>query len=276
MTIVHFYLLFSAVAVLISDKFWPVFRQSYSWWLVPVLILAIFIALVILQFVVFVTMILTTNMKKAPGKGERFFRFLIKHSLPIIFGLAKVKIKAEGLENVQGDEVKLFVCNHQYDFDPAIIYYCFPDANISFIGKKDIITEKTFFAKAMHRLCCLFIDRENDREAAKTVISAIKSLKDGKNSIGLFPEGYCSKDDELLPLRNGSLKIATKSKVPVVVCTIDNTKAILKQMFRKTTEVSFKVMDVIPPETYENMTTSDLGEIITAKFKEGLSEIRNK
>ena len=275
MTIVHFYLLFSAVAVLVLDVFYPIFKESYSWWVVPVLIFVIFITLAILQLLSLLIMILTANLKKEPGKGEKFFRFLVKHSLPIIIGVAKVKIHTKGLEKVQGDDVKLFVCNHQHNFDPAIVYACFPDAKISFIGKKEIIEEKPFFAKAMQRLGGLFLDRDNDREAAKTIVKAIKYLKDGHNSIGLFPEGHRSADDELQPIRNGSLKIATKAKVPVVVCVIDKTKIISKRIFRRTSEIDFRVVDVIYPETFENMTTSELGEIVTSKFREGLDEIRN-
>lgn len=275
MTILKIYLVVSAALVLIANNFWHIFREDYSWWLVPVLILAIFLCLLVLQFIVFGLMIITTNTKKEPGRDENFFRFLIKHSLPIIVGLAKVKIKAQGLEKMPEDKKVLLVCNHQHDFDPAVIINCFPDATLSFIGKKDIKDEMPFIAKAMHRFSCLFIDRENDREAAKTIITAIKYLKDDRCSIALFPEGYCSKDDNLLPFRNGSLKIAIKAKVPVAVCVINNTKQIPKQIFRKITEVDFRLLDVIYPEVYENMNTAELGDLIYEKMQTALNEIRN-
>lgn len=274
MLILKIYLVISAALVLVANNFWYIFREDYSWWLVPVLILGVFLSLVILQFIVLVVMVLTTDLKKVPGKGEKFFRFLVKHSLPIVVGLAKVKVHAEGVEKMPENRNVLLVCNHQYDFDPAIIINLFPEARLSFIGKKDILTEKKFFAKAMHRLSCLFIDRENDREAAKTIINAIKHLKDDRGSIGLFPEGYCSKDDNLLPFRNGSLKIALKAKVPVVVCVINNTKRIPKMMFRKTTEVDFRLLEVIEPEVYENMTTAELGDLIHEKIQVALDDIR--
>lgn len=272
--LLRIYLIIAAASILVADKLWYILRQSYSWWLVPLLIIAIFVGLVLVQFIVFAIMILTTNLKGKAGKGEKFFRFLVKQSLPTIVALAKVIIRSQGLEKVPEDGRMLLVCNHQYDFDPAIIYYCLPDAELSFIGKKEILTEKKFFAKAMMRLSCLFIDRENDREAAKTIINAIKAIKEDRNSIALFPEGYCSKDDELLPLRNGSLKIALKTQVPVVVCVINNTKKIVPNMFRKTTVVDFRVVDVINPEQYENMTTADLGEVIYDKMQTALNEIR--
>lgn len=275
MTACKLYLIVSAVLVLISDSFFPVFRTSYSLWLVPILFVGFFLALVIIQLIVLGLMIICTNIKK-PTKGENFFRLFVKHSLPIIVFLARVKIRFEGIEKLPDDKNILFVCNHQFDFDPVIILSAFPDSKISFIGKKDIIDEMKLATKIMHRLSCLFIDRENDREAAKTIISAIKMLKNSDNSIGLFPEGYCSKTGELLPIRNGSLKIALKSKVPIAVCTLNNTRQIPKNMFRRKTVVDFRLVDVIMPETYEDMTTSELGQIIYNEMSASLEEIKNE
>ena len=43
MTACQFYFVLSAVLVLISDNFFPVFKEEYSVWLVPLLFVAIFI-----------------------------------------------------------------------------------------------------------------------------------------------------------------------------------------------------------------------------------------
>lgn len=276
MTILHFYLIFSAVTVLLSNNFFPVFREDYSWWLVPVLFLAIFIGLILIQLLLLLFSILTSSLKKPPSKaGEKFFRFLLKHSLPIIMFVAKIKVNHKGTEKMPEDGRVFLVCNHQQDLDPAIILSCFLNRDLSFIGKKDIIEEMPFIAKAMHRFSCLFIDRDNDREGAKTIVKAIKQIKEDRCSIALFPEGYCSKDDQLQPLRNGSLKIALKTKVPVVVCVIDKTKLLPKNVLRRKTTIDFRVVDVIYPETYENMNTLELGNLIYSKMDEGLKEIRN-
>ncbi len=272
MTLIQFDIIISAVGVLVSNFFFPVFRQSYSWWLVPVLLVGIFVCLFILEAAIFLSIVATTNLDKPP-KNERFFRFWVKYVMPIIVAAVGAKITVEGSEKIPESNV-LFVCNHQHNIDPAIFYNYFSEKNISFIGKKEILTNMRFVAKAMHRLNCLFIDRENDREAAKTVISAIKLLKDGKHSIGLFPEGYSSKTCELLPFRNGSFKIATKSKVPIVVCVLNGTREVLKTLFLKRTPVTFKVLDVINPSVYENMSTAELGDMIHEKMEIALKEIR--
>ena len=150
----------------------------------------------------------------------------------------------------------------------------FPDSEIGFIGKKEIYETRPIVKRAMHRLYSLPIDRENDREAAKTIINAIKLIKDDKASIALFPEGYVSKSCELLPFRNGSLKIATKANVPIVVCAINNTRELPKRIFRRPSTVEFRFLDVIYPEQFEGMNTQQIGEIIHSQMEAALSDMR--
>lgn len=273
MNAVKLYLILSAVVLLIADRFSGLFRQSNAWWLVPLLYIGIFIAFILLQLLVFVFTILFTDMKKEP-KAENFFRFIVRHTLPILIFLARVRIGTEGCDKIPEDKNMLFVCNHQHDFDPVIIFSAFPMKKISFIGKKDILEEMPFVSKAMHLLSCLFIDRENNREAAKTVIHAINYLKEGDRSIGLFPEGYTSKTGDLQPLRNGSLKIALKSKVKIAVCVVDNMRAIPKNIGRRKTVIKFRLVDVITPHVYENMTTAELGNLIHSKMETALADMR--
>lgn len=275
MTACQFYFVLSAVLVLISGNFFPVFKEEYSVWLVPLLFVGLFVALLVLQLLCLVLMVLSHKAEKKPSRlKERLFRFLLKHSLPIIVFFTGTKINMEGTEKLPCDKRFFLVCNHQHDFDPAVILSAFPDSKISFIGKKEILTEMKFIAKAMSLLSCLFIDREHDREAAKTIVSAIKYIKSDERSIALFPEGYTSKTDELLPFRNGSLKVAVKSESPIAVCVLNNTKSITKNMFRRKTVVEFKLLDVIYPESYEGMSTAELGDLIHNKMSLVLEAMR--
>lgn len=271
--IYYVYIIISAALIPILNNFFPIMQESYSWWLMPLLLIGLFLAFVILQLLILVIMVQFTNRQKPP-KNTAFFRFLLKNSLPLIIKVAKVKINAKGIEKFPEDTRVMLVCNHQHDFDPAVILSVFPEAKLGFIGKKEIYTLFPFISKAMHRINSLLIDRENDREAAKTIINAIKLIKDDKASIALFPEGYVSKSCELLPFRNGSLKIATKAKVPIVVCAINNTRALPKNIFRRKTTVEFRLLDIIYPEQFEGMNTVAIGDIIHNKMEEALTDMR--
>ena len=273
---IYVYIVVSAALVPILNNFFDILRQPYSWWLTPLLVIAFVLGFILIQMAVFGATIQFTNLSKSPDKGAKFFRFMVKHSLPIIVKLARVKINTTLKKELPEDTRLLLVCNHQHDFDPVIIYSVFPDAELAFIGKKEIYQTMPFVAKAMHRMHCLPIDRENDREAAKTIVQAIKYIKEDKVSIALFPEGYCSKNCELLPLRNGSLKIAMKANVPIAVCVINNTQEIPKNMFRRKTEVDFRLIDIITPEQFADMNTVELGGVIYEKMNTELKEMRDK
>lgn len=270
----YIYIITSAALVPILDNFFMIFHQSYSWWLAPVLFLSFFMGFIIIQLAVFVLMIQFTDLNKSPDKSVKLFRFLLKHSLPIIITLARIEINASGIEKLPLDTRMLFVCNHQHDFDPAVILSVFPNSDIGFIGKKEIYTTMPFIAKAMHRMYSLPIDRENDREAAKTIIKAINIIKDDKASIALFPEGYTSPSCELLPFRNGSLKVALKAQVPIAVCVINNTREIPKNICRRKTKIDFCLLDVIYPEQFKDMNTSQLGDNIHKQMLSTLNQLR--
>ena len=263
------------IIVFLLNHFFDLFKQSYSWWLTPVLLLGITFFFVIVQILTLLLMIQFTDRSKSYEKSYSFFHFLLGASLPIIVFFARVKIKAENTDKLPEDSRFLLVCNHQHDFDPVIILNSFLNSQIGFIGKKEIFTEMVFISKAMHRLHSLFIDRENDREAAKTIIQAIKLIKEDKCSVALFPEGRTSPDDTLLPFRNGSLKIALKAQVPIVICAINNTKILGKSVFRKKSTVQFKLVDVLPYESFKDMNTTQLGDLIHEKMGNALDELKN-
>lgn len=273
-----FYLITAGALLPILNNFLPIFEKSYSWWLAPLLYVCFFFGLVLLQIGLVFLAFALGNPNSPSEKSAKFYHFIVKYTLPLIIWLTKVKINLTGMDpdEVPKDRKMLFVCNHQHDFDPAVIYSVFPDNEIGFIGKKDILTKMPFIGKIIRLLNGLFIDRENDREAAKTIIEAIRILKSDKASIGIFPEGYTSKQCELLPFRNGSFKIALKAKVPIVVCVINNTREIPKRMFRFTTKVDFRIVDVIYPEAFEDMNTTELGDMVHQKMETAFNEIRNK
>lgn len=273
--IFYVYLILSAVLIPLLDNFFEILRQSYSLWLVPLLFVAFFLGFLLLHALVTVSVIAATNVKKPP-RGTAAFRLLANLTIPLLLKLTRVSVNATGTDAVPDKARMLFVCNHQHDLDPVMLMSVFPNADLGFIGKKDIYTEMPFIAKAMHRLNCLPIDRENDRAAAKTIIEAARMLKSGKASVGLFPEGYTSKSCELLPFRNGSFKIGYRAEAPIVVCVINNTRAVPKRLFIHRTEVRVHVAEVIPFELYKDMTTSELGDRIHAVMNTELEKLKNE
>lgn len=265
------YALAAAVITLLLDIPFDIFRQPNSFWLVPLILLGTFAALIILHIALLALSILFVNLNKPP-RDTNFFRALVKGFFQFALPLLRIKVHTTGLEKIPDDEPFLLVCNHIHDLDPAVIYYAVPDARLAFIAKKEVRQNLPFIYKALHKLSGLSIDRENNREAAKTIINATHLIKNKTNSVAVFPEGYVSKSGELLPIRNGSLKIATKAQCEIVVCTIWGTKSIPKNLFRRKTDIYFDVLDVI--DTEGNPHTAELGEEIHTLMENSIEKYK--
>ena len=111
----------------------------------------------------------------------------------------------------------------------------------------------------MHKILCQLINRENDREALKTILRCIQILKEDKASIAVFPEGGIKAEKKLTHFRSGVFKIAQKANVPIVVCTLKNTKDVVRNIKHlKPSSVEMKVLEVIPAEELKGVTTVDV------------------
>lgn len=97
------------------------------------------------------------------------------------------------MEKLPKNERFLLVCNHRSKFDPILTWYVLRDYNLAFISKPE----------NFRRCCFMAIDRENPRNALKTIHQAAELIKQNEVSVAVYPEGTRSKTCELLPFHNG-------------------------------------------------------------------------
>lgn len=221
-----------------------------------------FLVLAVLAFVLFYVMCNVIDPKKPQEKDSRFYRNLIHLYLDAVISVARVKIKTRGMEQTPESGRFLLVSNHRDNIDPAFLLTCFRKKQLAFISKREV---QGYFlvGKLMHKILCQPINRENDREALKTILKCIQILQEDKASVAVFPEGYIHDDRKLHHFRPGVFKIATKTKVPIVVCTLRGThEALPLAMKLKSSQVEVRLLKVIYPEKYENLTTVELSERI--------------
>lgn len=126
-------------------------------------------------------------------------------------------IKVKGQENIP-DEPCVFIGNHTSILDIPIIV-SLVDRQVGFISKKEVL-KTPVLGYWLPRGKCIALDRKNPRDAVRVINEGVINLKDGY-SMMIFPEGTRSLDGKPLPFKKGSLKLAIKSKVPIVPVTID-------------------------------------------------------
>ena len=175
--------------------------------------------LVVLAVVIFlITMIPALFILWIIGKFNKRAKDIISlRMVQVIFRIALffagTKITVIGKERIPQDEPVLYVTYIQCK-------NC-----TGYISKKEI--EKVpLLVNWMRNLHCLFLDREDTKQALKMVLDGIALMKQGV-SMCIFPEGTRGHvEGEIGEFKGGAFKMAEKTGCAIVPITISNTAAI--------------------------------------------------
>ncbi len=244
---------------------------TYNWlWLLPLGFVGCFLGLLLVMFAVLMVMCRLVDMEKPQKKDSPLYRWMAQSIAKLAEWVLLMHVHTRGLEQTPKEGRFLLVCNHINDLDPVMLLSRFSRSQLAFISKRENAT-MFVVGKMMHKMMCQLINRENDREALRTIITCIDMLKKDMVSVAVFPEGYTSMDGLLHPFRSGVFKIAQKANVPIVVCTLQNTNKVFHNAKRlKSTHVHLHLLKVLQPADYENMTTVELGNYVHAMMAEDL------
>lgn len=157
---------------------------------------------------------------------------IVQWGLKCVAFISGVKLTVIGEENVPRDEPVLYIGNHRSFFDVVVTYARCPGLT-GYIAK-DGVNKVPIFRIWMKRLHCIFLKRDDMKEGLKVILKAIEYVKSGI-SICIFPEGTRNKDKNnptsLLPFKEGSFKIASKTGCKIVPMALIGTADILENHF---------------------------------------------
>jgi len=167
--------------------------------------------------------ILTILVSPFDRKGK------VTHYLSKIFGgvilfIAGVKVITEGIELLDKNENYIFISNHASYFDIPILMKAIPN-NVRFIYK-DTLTKIPVLGWGMYLGGYIPINRDNVREAMKSLKTAAKKIEKGI-SVVIFPEGTRSEDGKPGEFKRGMFVLADEAKVSLVPVTITGSDKIL-------------------------------------------------
>ena len=183
---------------------------------------------IIISFIV--TSFFRINVKILTSKGDIKRRDEYIHKVVSIWSkfvmtISGAKVNVIGLENLPKDQTVLFISNHQSNFDIPLLLSSI-DIPKGFIAKKEL-ERWPFISTWMKYINCIFMDRDNLRKSAESIVEGINLLKSGYSMV-IFPEGTRSKGKPVDEFKGGSFKLATKSKCPIVPLTINGTYKLLE------------------------------------------------
>ena len=191
----------------------------------------ILVALLVVGFLIFsIPLLLWENHvgKQDPEKQQAHSLKIVQAMFRLILRISGVQVTVRGQERIPEGPV-LYVGNHQSYFDILVGYTTVPTL-LGFVAKKEM--ERYIFLRDwMRNVNCLFLDRTDIKAGMKTILDGIQKIKAGI-SVWIFPEGTRNTNGdvtELLPFKEGSLKIAEKAGCPIVPVAITGTSEVFEK-----------------------------------------------
>lgn len=181
-----------------------------------------------------------------------------------------VTIKTTGAENVPKENGFMFFPNHQGMYDILAIMDVAP-CIFSVVAKKELANIQ-FLKQVFACIKAKMLDRENVRNAMKTIQEVTEEVKVGRNYL-IFAEGTRSKNgNQVGEFKGGSFKAATKAKCPIVpVALIDSFKPFdTNSLDEVVVQVHF--LEPLYYEDYKDMKTTEIAALVQEKIQNKINE----
>ncbi len=142
-----------------------------------------------------------------------------------ILFITGIKLKVEGLENIDPKATYVFVSNHASQFDITALQYGVPN-RLAMIYKKEL-SKIPLFGWQLAAGPYVSIDRKNAESALKSIQKAKQVMKEKNVSILVFAEGTRSPDGQVQEFKRGAFRLASSVGYPIVPITIIGSSRIM-------------------------------------------------
>ena len=160
----------------------------------------------------FFTILITGNKK-----NFKFFAIVWGKTLSFIFN---VKLKIKGQDRLL-DTNYIFAANHSSLIDIPLLLVAVNRYTV-FIAKHEL-SKIPIFKSILDKAGFIFVNRENNDSAIKSMNYLIKDIKKIPRSVGIFPEGTRTKDGNLLEFKKGTAIFGIDTKIPIVPIAISGS-----------------------------------------------------
>ena len=238
----------------------PLVQSATDLWKLPLLWLGFSFAFLLVYALFALVVWLIFLPRKTVEKESRLCRFLLEYTLDVLMVLSRVKCRVIGREKLPAERF-LMVSNHISMYDPLASLAALRGTKVSYISKPENFRIPIVNVFMRH---CRFmaIDRDNPRNAMRTINEAAALIQSGEASVGIYPEGTRSKNGELQEFRNGAFKIALKAKSPLVVLRVTNTNKVGRNFPWKRTVVTLEILRVFSYAELEGKSTNEIGALV--------------
>ena len=188
--------------------------------------------------------------------------------------LSRARVEIEGLENIDPDRPQIFAANHSGLHDILSLAAHLP-IQFRWVAKKSLF-RVPFMGWHMRRSGYIPIDRENPREAARSIIEAARIIRGGVNAIA-FPEGTRSRTGDIGQFRSGAFALALRTAVPLVPITLEGSYRVIMPKTLQVnpgTVIRIRIGKPIDLSAYDKSDRHRLMEEIFSLMSRNLEELR--
>lgn len=222
-----------------------------------ILILYVIISILSIPALLIECVIRKINEKTAARIAQAIVR-VVFNLVMFVSGCRKTII---GIENIPQGKPVMYAANHRSFYDIVLAYATVPNQT-AFISKMEI-KKMPCVAQWMYFLNCMFMDRGDVKQNLTVILRAVSLVKDGY-SVYIAPEGTRNATDTLLDFKEGSMKIATKAKCPIIPVCIHGTEEIFENRLPWIHKGPIRIEYGKPiyPEQLDNETKKHLGAYV--------------
>lgn len=184
----------------------------------------------------------------------------------MLLAVSFIRVRAEGLENINSNSSYVFVANHTSFMDiPAILKLI--DNQFRFFAKKGLF-KIPFLGTHLRRAGHVEVDRSSPRASLRSMTRGAEMVARNRISVLLFPEGGRTAVGEgLREFHEGAAYIAIKAGVPVVPVGIVGLRPLLP-MGSIHIRAGRALLRIGAPIPTEGLTVKDRSELTQQLFEE--------
>ena len=188
--------------------------------------------------------------------------------------LSRARVEIVGMEHIDPARPQIFAANHSGLHDILSLAAHLP-VQFRWVAKKSLFNVP-FMGWHMRRSGYIPIDRENPREAARSIIEAARMIQGGVNAIA-FPEGTRSRTGDIGQFRSGALALALRAGVPLVPITLEGSYRVIMPKTLQVnpgTIIRIKIDKPIDLSSYDKSDRHGLMEELSGIMRRNLEELR--
>jgi 1-acyl-sn-glycerol-3-phosphate acyltransferase len=185
---------------------------------------------------------------------------------------AGIRVRLEGLENVQPGVHYIFLSNHISNLDPPILLPLIPGMTSVFLKRS--LMKIPLLGKAMEMGKFVPVSRANSREDAQRSVEAAADALNSGLHITVFPEGTRSPDGRLLPFKKGAFFLAEGTGAPIIPVVISGTERMMPKGSPRITPGEAYIRFLPPIRPQDASSREELMERVRAAMEEELERRR--